>query len=84
VLTAAKARPLEGEKRVRHSAQGDMVMKASPGSAFEVVQTDFALHFLVVALDAPAQLDQAYEVPLAGGSSRGVQTSAGRAFHADR
>jgi hypothetical protein len=53
VIAAAIARPLESEERVRHGAQRDVVMKASPGSAFEVVQADFALHVLVVALAPP-------------------------------
>ena len=66
MIAPTKARPLESEERVRHGAQGDMVMKASPGSAFEVVQTDFALHVLVVALDPPAKFGHAYEIALAG------------------
>src|SRR5260370_38302999 len=35
-----------------------MVMKASPASAFEVIQPDLLLEFLVVAFDAPAELRQ--------------------------
>jgi hypothetical protein len=32
-----------------------MVMEASPASPFEVGEAEFALEFLIVALDAPAQ-----------------------------
>ena len=38
------------------------MMEASPASPFKVSQTEFALQFLVVALDAPAQLDEVDEV----------------------
>src|SRR2546427_1579069 len=39
-----------------------MVMKASPASAFEVIQSDFLFEFHVVAFDAPAQLRQPDEL----------------------
>ena len=44
--------------------QAGVVVEASPASAFEVVEADFLLEVLVVALDAPpelGQLDQAIE-----------------------
>ena len=40
------------------------MVKAAPSSSFEMVETNFLLKILVVALDAPAQLgevDQAFE-----------------------
>jgi hypothetical protein len=39
-----------------------MVVKASPASAFEVIQPDFLLEFLVVAFDAPAQFSESDEL----------------------
>ena len=34
-------------------------MEASPGSALEVIEAQFAFHLLVVALDAPSQFREA-------------------------
>src|SRR3989442_15965706 len=39
-----------------------MVMKASPAPAFEVIQADLLLEFLVVAFDAPAEFRQSDEL----------------------
>jgi hypothetical protein len=39
-----------------------MVMKASPAAAFEVIEPDFLLEFLVIAFDAPAELRQSDEL----------------------
>ena len=44
-----------------HHAERGVVVKASPGAALEVVQAEFLLHLLVVALDAPTQLGQAHQ-----------------------
>lgn len=55
-------RPTEREEAVGHGAQSGVVMEATPRAAFEVVQTDFSLHLLVVALDAPAQLGEAHQL----------------------
>jgi hypothetical protein len=34
------------------------MMKAPPGAAFEVVEADLSFKFLVVTLDAPAELHE--------------------------
>ena len=39
----------------------DVVVKASPGAALEMIEADLTFHVLVVALDAPAQLGQSDE-----------------------
>jgi len=49
------------QKSVRGDGQCGVVMKATPVTFFVVAQAKFLLQFLVVALDAPAQLDQADE-----------------------
>jgi len=47
-------------------AQSRVVVKASPCSAFEVVEAELALHFLVVTLDTPAELQKSNELFDAG------------------
>ncbi len=44
-----------------HHAERGVVRETSPAAAFEVVQADFALHLLVVALHSPAQPGQAHQ-----------------------
>jgi hypothetical protein len=44
---------LDGEKSVGGGAERDVVMEASPRSAFEVIEANLAFHFLVVAFHAP-------------------------------
>ncbi len=44
-----------------HGAESGVVMEATPSAAFEVVQAEFLLHLVVVALNAPAQLGQAHQ-----------------------
>jgi hypothetical protein len=60
-ILRGKKRPTKGEETVCHGAQRAVVMKASPRSAFEVVEAKLLLEFLVVALDAPAKFGQAHE-----------------------
>src|ERR1700682_2594908 len=38
-----------------------MMMEATPAAALEMVEPEFVLEFLIVTLDAPAQLRQAHE-----------------------
>jgi hypothetical protein len=45
------------EKPVGRDAQRGMVMKAAPVATLEVVQAELLFEFLIVALDAPANLD---------------------------
>nr|WP_226994448.1 hypothetical protein [Myxococcus hansupus] len=45
-----------------HSAEGGVVVEATPRASFEVVETNFSLYLLVVTLDALAQLCEAYEL----------------------
>jgi hypothetical protein len=45
------------EKSVGSDAQRGMVMKAAPVASFEVVQAELLFGFLVVTLNAPANLD---------------------------
>jgi hypothetical protein len=46
---------------MRDGDEGDVVVPASPGSAFEVGQAQGLLHLAVVVLDAPAQFRGAHE-----------------------
>src|SRR5438094_8446867 len=62
--------PLRDEKRVRRDAQRGVVMKATPTAAFEVIEPEFVLELLVVALDATAKLGQPDEI---GAPRRGRQ-----------
>ncbi len=49
-----------------NNTKGDVVVEAAPGAAFKMVQAYLLLHFLVVALHAPAQLRQAHQGPPGG------------------
>lgn len=55
-------RSAEREEAVCDGAEAGVVVEAAPGSPFEVVEAKLLLQFLVVALDAPAQLGGADEV----------------------
>jgi len=61
VVRRGKKRSAKSEEAVGDSTERRVVMKAAPGAAFEVVETELALEFLVVALDAPTQLREADE-----------------------
>src|SRR5450830_1700154 len=51
-----KKTPLHGQEAVCGYAQGGMVVEAPPSAPLVVIQAEFVLQFLVVALDPPAQL----------------------------
>lgn len=57
-----KKRWAEREEAVCHRAEAGVVVEAAPRSPLEVVEAEFLLHLLVVALDAPAQLGRPDEV----------------------
>ena len=46
---------MEREESVSHRAEGGVVMKATPCSSLEMIETDLVFHFLIIALDAPAK-----------------------------
>jgi len=50
---------LHEQEAIGGDAQGRMVVKAAPTSALEVTEAELLFEFLVVALDAPAQLGDA-------------------------
>src|SRR3954470_17244992 len=50
------ALPLGDQESVGRDAQRGMMMEAAPSAALEVAKPNLLLEFLVVALDAPAQL----------------------------
>src|SRR5579875_19788 len=49
---------LQGQECVRDRDQGDVVIPAAVGAAFEVIESESVFEFAVVMLDAPAQLPQ--------------------------
>ena len=51
-------RPTEGEEGMGGRTERDVVMEASPGAPFEVIQAQLAFQLLIVALDPPAQLGE--------------------------
>src|SRR5665213_3467472 len=53
---AGKARA--HQEAIGGDAQGSVVVKATPVAPLIVTEPEFLLQFLIVALDAPAQLDQ--------------------------
>ena len=47
--------PFGDQESVGRDAERHVVVKASPASSFEVIEPEFLLEFLVVALDPPPQ-----------------------------
>src|SRR4249919_1510280 len=56
VLRGGNRLPLGDQEPVGCDAQRGVVVEAAPSSSFEVAEADLLLEFLVIALDAPAQL----------------------------
>src|ERR1035441_10110506 len=54
--TGGNRLPLGDQESIGGDAQRGMVVEAAPSSPFEMSQPDLLLEFLIVALDAPAQL----------------------------
>ena len=53
-----KKKPLAHQKAVGRDTERGMVMEAAPAAALEMAEPDLLLQLPIVALDAPAQLDQ--------------------------
>src|SRR5579862_8766399 len=53
---------LREQKGVGGNAQGGMVVKAAPTAALEIAEAKLLLELLIVALDAPAQLGEPYQL----------------------
>src|SRR5690349_437445 len=56
--SGGKSAAFGDQEAVSSDAQRGMMMKATPGTALEMVESQFLLEFLEVALDSPAQLGQ--------------------------
>ncbi len=56
--SGGEKRSSQGEERVSSRAKRGVVVKAAPSTAFEVIDTNLAFQFLVVAFDAPAKLHE--------------------------
>src|SRR5262245_3697973 len=52
------ARPRGGQEGVGGDTEAAVVVEAAPAAAFKVIQPQFVLQFLVIALHAPAQLGE--------------------------
>src|SRR5271163_4707760 len=50
-----KGRSLADQESIGGDAERGVVMESSPASSFEMGEAEFALEFLIVAFDAPAQ-----------------------------
>ena len=51
---------------ISDDAQRSVMMKSAPATTFEVVESEFLFEFLIVALDAPAQLGHPHQLPERG------------------
>ena len=49
------------QESVRCDAERHVVVKAAPASSFVVIEPEFLLEFLIVALDPPAQFGRFHE-----------------------
>lgn len=56
-----RGQALGNEEAVGSDAQRRVMMKPAPVTAFEMAEPKLLLEFLIVALDAPAQLGQPHE-----------------------
>lgn len=54
--------PAEGEECLRGGDEGDVVVPAAPGSAFEVVEPEAVFELAVVVFDPPAHLRPPHQV----------------------
>jgi hypothetical protein len=70
--------PPEGEECLGGGDEGDVVVPAAPGAAFEVDQAEAVFEFAVVVLDAPAHLRPPHQVGDRGGGGQVAQPVAGR------
>ena len=75
---------LREEESVGGDTQGGMVMKATPAATLEMAEAKLLFEFLVIALDAPAQLGDAHQLPQRGGTGQGTQEVFGRLGFAPR
>jgi hypothetical protein len=66
-----KTRSFEREEGMGGGDAGDVVVEARPSSAFEMVEPEFAFHFLVVAFDAPPEFREVDQL-LERGATRQV------------
>src|SRR6266581_9333022 len=64
---------LREEEGVGGDAQCGVVVKAAPTAALEVAEAKLLFEFLVIALDAPAQLGDAHQLLQRGGGGQGSQ-----------
>ena len=57
-LLRGEKRSSQSEERVSRRAERGVVMKTAPGAPLEMVEADLAFQFLIVSLDAPAELHE--------------------------
>src|SRR5271163_5271538 len=64
-----KGRSLADQESIGGDAERGVVMESSPAAPFEVGEAEFALEFLIVAFDAPAQfrgIDENFDRSVSG------------------
>ena len=66
------------EEGVSGDAQRGVMVKAAPAAALEMAEAKLLFEFLVIALDAPAQLGHAHQLLERGGGGQGTQEVFGR------
>jgi len=75
---------LREEEGVGGDAQRGVVMKAAPTAALEMAEAKLLFEFLVITLDAPAQLGDAHQLLERSGGGQGTQEVFGRFGFATR
>ncbi len=61
MVSRGEKRSFERQEGVGGGDQSAVVVEPRPGSAFEVIESEFPLHFLIVAFDAPSEFRQVDE-----------------------
>ena len=65
-----KGRSLADQESIGGDAERGVVMESSPASPFELGEAEFALEFLIVAFDAPAQFEVSTSTSIGVSSGR--------------
>ncbi len=83
VCRGKNRRALDGDEAVGGDTEGSVVVESSPGSSFEVVESELVFEFEVVVFDAPAEFVGLDEFTEGGGGWEVGECVFGWFFFAD-
>ena len=81
VTRGKNRRTFDGDEAIGGDAEGSVVVEPSPGSSFEVVESELVFEFEVVVFDSPAEFVETDEIVEGGGGGQiGERVLGGRFF----